>query len=558
MTTYPMFGCDQPLVQICLEAATYSPTGRLFGIAEYLSACAILLLVLSVSDYRYRLRLSLAGLGGQRGAFIGGSFIGLALMLVEFWFLKGWPVPAGMNDLALIQLVLGAGFLGIVLYCCWAVFVHPPVLKVGSARRWAHYIYGAIGVGDQSRLAVLAAELGASIKPMLDLAERRRPNSSETSPEVSAWLCIQLLGDPRMVKALVRSAPWTVAEIFSQLKGRNLQELPIDALTANIGSELVTAKESPLSWETVGYTGYFKRFQPVGTAVFGDSELVEQLSYPWGPLSLLGHSSWRLEPEQASNYAEALLIFTRDLVRTQRLESHAFNRAIDNLANAGMSISEVDGRAGSVHTDPAVGTFRAATKCASEIMKMMDKGKFKYRGNWRTDDRSVCAALADAIIDLIHHATYVRGPKDTAFLVHHSSLWGQLWSFHDGPIHRLIQKMVRRRLYLKIKEMDESANYMSARLLGYTLSVLGLSAERYFPKWVRPLKVVVMNWAKRNYLTLHRDYPLVAEAVLIGSITFDAETGELVKTYARGVESNAPEDRLKLDPPNPPATGSSA
>lgn len=45
MNPYPMLGCDQPLVQICLENSRYTASGRLFGIAEYLSACAILLLV---------------------------------------------------------------------------------------------------------------------------------------------------------------------------------------------------------------------------------------------------------------------------------------------------------------------------------------------------------------------------------------------------------------------------------------------------------------------------------------------------------------------------------
>ena len=553
-----MFGCEQPLVQICLEASNYTTSGRLFGIAEYLSACAILLLVLSVSDYRYRLRLSLAGFGGQRGLFVAGVAIGIALMLVEFWFLKGMPVPAGMNDLALIQLVLGVAFLSVVLYCCWAVFVQPPVFSARSAARWASVLYGSIGVGDQEKLAVLAAQLELSIKPIFDVAGRRTPQSTDKSPETTAWLCIQLMGDPRMVRALVRSAPWTVEEIFYQFKGRNLRNLPAENLATSIGTELITAKESPLRWEVTGYTGYFKDFQPIGTAVFGDSELVEELSYAWGPLAVVGHFTWHMDPEQLENYAEATLIFSRDLIRGRRWESRVLSHALDNLSKAGITIGDINGRDGSIYDDPAVRKFRTVIDLLSQLLQLMDKAEYKYRGYWREDNDTIPARVAGAIVELIEFSTSVKAPKDTAWFIHHNSLWGDIWSFHDGPIHRLVQRMVRREIYLKIKEMDRYANFQSARLLGYTLTIMGVSGDRYYKKQFHPLKAFAVGYAKQNYLTLRRDYPNVAKAVLIGSITFDEETGELVKTYAEGVSTKAPEERLKLNPPRPIVTNPAA
>ncbi|WEJ32671.1 hypothetical protein [Devosia sp. SD17-2] len=164
-------------------------------------------------------------------------------------------------------------------------------------------------------MAVLADQLRESIKPMFDTAGRRTQKSSDKSPEAISWLCIHLLGDPRMVRALVRSAPWTVEEIFNQFSDRDLNNIPVIDLASNIGTELIVATDSPLRWEITGYTGYFKHFQPIGTAVFSDSELVEKLSPFWGPLALVGKFSWRMDPDQLRNYAAAILIYSRDLVR---------------------------------------------------------------------------------------------------------------------------------------------------------------------------------------------------------------------------------------------------
>ena len=63
----------------------------------------------------------------------------------------------------------------------------------------------------------------------------------------------------------------------------------------------------------------------------------------------------------------------------------------------------------------------------------------------------------------------------------------------------------------------------------------------------RELKRVVICWARRNYLKIREQNVDVANTALIGTITFDAEKNQLVKTYDKGLDKVAPKDILQLD-----------
>jgi hypothetical protein len=68
------------------------------------------------------------------------------------------------------------------------------------------------------------------------------------------------------------------------------------------------------------------------------------------------------------------------------------------------------------------------------------------------------------------------------------------------------------------------------------------------------LKAAVLAWTRRNYLRLRQVNSEIADACLIGSITFDAENCRLVKTYAKGLRPDPDREYLELDPPAKAAT----
>jgi len=107
----------------------------------------------------------------------------------------------------------------------------------------------------------------------------------------------------------------------------------------------------------------------------------------------------------------------------------------------------------------------------------------------------------------------------------------------------------------EIMRMDDFANFQSARILGFCLNVLGLNlVDRHtgYQKEFYPLQAAALSWARANYGRLRRDNPKVAEACLQGSITYDADTHRLVKTYARDWGKEPDRDFLDLDTPSSP------
>jgi hypothetical protein len=63
------------------------------------------------------------------------------------------------------------------------------------------------------------------------------------------------------------------------------------------------------------------------------------------------------------------------------------------------------------------------------------------------------------------------------------------------------------------------------------------------------LKAAVLAWTKRNYLRLRAVNAEIADACLIGGITFDTEQSRLVKTYAKGLRPEPEREYLPLRPP---------
>lgn len=549
MATYAIFGCDEPLVQICLEPAVY-PSQTIFGISEFLSAVAILLLVISVSDFRYRFRLQLAPLGGQRGALIVTSVIAVLIAIAEFWFGRGWPVPSFANDLPAIQAVLGVIFMFNTLFFAWSVFVIPPRFSASNAHKFAGVVYYYIGAGDQARLDVIASELLRSIASILDIAARQTSSSGERSPEAAASDLVMLLGDRRFCRALVSSGAWTIEEIFAHLaEMRSVRGIPLSHLAANLGAELITSENSPLPWEgrNVGARGYFEQVQPVSKAVFGNSALVERISDPFGPLDLWADLRRDLTPHHYENYSFAAQIFAADYFtkdRSGRRSGYVLFRTIDLLERSTSDLYQLDGAEQSVRDTPQVQKLQVAVDYAKALMDLMNESDVKVRHP--SDKDSLHNVIAEMIVEIILNSTAIGSPQNTAWSVHYSMIWRPLWSFKDSPTHRAVLRCVMRKIYDEVTALVERPNYKGAKLLGYALSIFGLADKRYHRESAHPLKAACIAWSRRNFAKLMSEYPDVANAVLIGSISYDAGSNELVKTYAKGLSREAPQERLKL------------
>jgi hypothetical protein len=78
---------------------------------------------------------------------------------------------------------------------------------------------------------------------------------------------------------------------------------------------------------------------------------------------------------------------------------------------------------------------------------------------------------------------------------------------------------------------------------------MGLTLEQgnaAFGRDYRALKRVLIEWTKRNYLRVYDANLEVAEACLIGGISYDVARVSLVKTYAKGLGREPDREYLAL------------
>jgi hypothetical protein len=164
--------------------------------------------------------------------------------------------------------------------------------------------------------------------------------------------------------------------------------------------------------------------------------------------------------------------------------------------------------------------------------------------------------IAQLIFELIGHAVALKTKEFEGWSVQYSSIWSRLSNFDQSKTRKLVLFKVRRLLYEEIKGVETHPNFLNAKYLGYCLNVLGVKEGKRsdFRRDDYPLRKVSISIARKNYLALVQRMPKVAAAVLLGTISFDKDTKQLVKTYSEGLSLVAPTDTLDLIEPKTAAT----
>ncbi|NOX91762.1 MAG: hypothetical protein GXP18_04730, partial [Gammaproteobacteria bacterium] len=178
--------------------------------------------------------------------------------------------------------------------------------------------------------------------------------------------------------------------------------------------------------------------------------------------------------------------------------------------------------------------------------------RIRHREGNRLRDEDLYDRLAEVMFNIIHSAAYIEGPPDKAWSIHHNSVWGDFFGLsNDGRAWKIVQFKLRRLLYDEIGDLESRLNYKSARVLGICLNVMGLEMGRRSGngKDYAALKSAVLTLTEKHYLRQREMNIEVADACLIGSITFDAKKSRLVKTYAKGLQPEPAREYLPLQSP---------
>ncbi len=559
------------LIGKCLFGICFEPlqpgAPKLFGFSEFIAGLALMVLVWTIADVRYRFRVRTTPLPLQGLTFSIVAALGLLTLLTDLWRAEGWLVPEGRPFTpASWQACLAGLYLFTFLAWAWFAFIRPPRYGAGNAQRFAHTIYGYILRGVPLELAVVADELAGSAKALVLNAPEKSPEGigrigpeNEPRPPLSDVMAyandiLLLIADKRFCRVVVESSPIIALSLFQETREHEKFGINISTFAKNVVNQAIINRNSFLYQEAEGYeSGLIGYQKPLSRTMFGNWEMVESVGSMLDPDL---EAKWDWNAPEWEVYCRLFLIMFEDYVQ-RGFSRHSFvlYRAIGYIENAPSDLYKLNGS--SVEwRDDSYQRLRVVVDFFKDAVKILDrKGVANVRLRIREQRRHLYDTfydyLANSIFDVVFHASAVKSPQSECWTVQHNSLWSELFNFGhlDGPAGKIIKLKVRRLLYDEISQMSRFPNFKGANILGFCLNVMGL---RLPPgnndRDSRALQKSILAWTKSHYAWLREQNPRVAEACLVDGITYDAENHRLIKTYAQGLEREPQRVYLEVDP----------
>ena len=553
--------------------------GGIFGFAEFIQAFAILVLVYTLYDVKYRFRVQAAALPVKALTFWLVLLIGLASLLTDYWFTAKLPILSISPGRAFLQSVLAALFLLILFLWLWFAFLRPPVFSKWNAKHFFTAIRDYLVEGSQKDLSSVTQDLKFSarqiVKHASDVPLRRARNDPRPQPELlisetsryANGICM-ILGSKKIAQHLVVSSPVTAIMFFQEMSNQKRYNISMGEFASNVVTEALLNKDSIIFQESNRFgRGYLEATQPFIRAVFGDYRLVEGLSFAQGTSSLdlnldygLGE---KLSARQLEAYCRGLLFTIKSALKQKDWSEHSYviTRAFHFLSNSVGDLDKLNDDA--TKDSDCLGRLHAITEFLNETIEVLDKfglqkTVLRKRQTRNAFDIDLYDQLASLCFELIVSASYVTRHDFTNWNVQHNATWIRIKSYVPSATRKIILRKLRRLLYEEIVGSGR-LNYKSARVLGFCLNVLGLNSRRISKSDDddRALRIAVQSYARKHFIEQFNLNPEVASNALVGRITFDQKKKRLVKTYEKGLRRTAPKSFLSLDPPCIPSAGKS-
>lgn len=555
---------------LCFVPPNENNVPHIFGFAEFISALALLIITYTLVDVRYRFRIAIAPSPLYKLTFSIIGVIGVETLLTEVWLAQGWWLPkAAFLTGAIWQGYFGLLFLVTFMTWVWYAYIRPPIYDRRNYKQYAQELYGVIVKGADSELAVIADEIIRSAKSLVAFApsKPRRfapPDDSSESKadqlsEVEGYAhdVLMLIANRKLCRHIIASAPSTAIVFFQEAAEAKKYHLPMSTFAKNISAEAIANLDSILYHETDEFSsGLLGHIKPFSQAIYGNYALVEGLSERIGsPLDVDHEEYWGWTAPQWKAYCRAVSITLGDYLSETGGYRHAYsiNRALGTIEDSFRDTYKLNEITDSYYSTDVFRRLEVAVDFIKDAVEIIDKQKqLPYLGALRRrkgdNQKDIYDLLANLMFKIVLAAASVNGPPDKAWGIHHNAVWGKFFTLTTEPhAWKILQFKLRRLLYDEIAEMDELPNFMNAKVLGYCLNVLGLQIHPgNYGREYRALAKVVQAWAHRGYLKLRQTMPRVADAVLIGSITYDEQNHRLVKTYLLGLRDEPSRDYLPL------------
>lgn len=558
--------------EACLWVFCFSKSGgdvgsKIFGFSEFITALALLVVLYTITDIRFRFRISVASsklYGVTYGLIL---LIGSGTLLTDVWVASGWWVPVTVGlDRPVWEATLAALFLGTFATWMYYAFIRPPIFSKRTASRYAYALFHIILKGDSAELAAIAIELRRSARSLIKLSSlaRRRPaedkgdSAAITIPGAPEYAhdVLMLIGNRKFCREIVRASPATAIEFFDAMDEEKLYDVPIGQFAQGISAAAIENKESILYQEGDRFSSdLIGSLKPWSQAIYGRYEIIRALGDKWtSPLDLDYDERTSWDPEQWGAYSRIVLASLEGYLRGEKYDRdpRVIYLAFSKMEAAVRELYKLNDSDGDATESAIYRKLPAVVNFIKEVVELLDKYKFTSDFPRKPVEKGrkydLYDYLADLMFEVIFSSSAIKGPPSLTWWVYYNGVWDEFFGLETSDSWGIVRYKLRRLLYDEVKDMEKMPNYKGARILGYLLNVLGVKTWRlgHTFREARPLNVVIVRWTRAHYMKIHSDLPEVAKAVLIGSIAFDEKNRRLVKTYAQGLNKKAPEDHLDL------------
>lgn len=560
-------GCDIVLFGVCLTKARDSGAS-IFDFPDFLTALALLALAFNASDQSYRFKIEIAPIPLRRIAFVASILVGLATLLTDLWFAQGWySLPWGWSKAA-IQAALGGIFLAVILLWLWYAFLARTNFTRWNYKRFHDAIYWRLVRGSDAELATIAEHIPQAAEALIwrtapTFEGNRRAEGPPPRPGIAEYAhdTLWLLGARKFCRVVMATAPHSAIALMHEASRQRKYHVPLGMFAQNITVEAILNPDSQIYHEdSNSLTSVFSQLQPFSGTVYGDYSLVDGIGGFESAFDVDWQAFQQFTAAQWQAYCRLVLITTNAFVASKPLHtsSSLLARAMKHIESASGDIYQLDGVESSTYRSEPLAKLSASVDFAREAMTTFDKAK-DFSGIRRRASRSVPygqLSVLDRLTDLLYRivldASAIKGPPDLVWVVYYNSIWSTIFRHgREGDASRRVLFKLRRRLFDEIKQMEKFPNFEGARILGFCLNIVAFDYNydtRMDRSWLA-LGKAVTAWTRRNYLRLRAENLRVAEACMIGRVTFDAESNRIVKTYAQGLRAEVPSVSLSLDTP---------
>lgn len=560
--------CFRRLLGVCFVIPPESE-GGIFGFAEFVQAFALLVLIFTVSGTRYQFRVETAPIPLWSLTYWSSAVIGAFALLSDLWFAQRYPLPWFLSSQAYWQFVLGLLFLSLALIWLWYAYIRPPQFGRRNAYRFTGAVYHYVMQGDGSDISIVADELGRAAHSIIEMASaafdprhlRHRAEVGEPKAEDYACDLLLIFGNRRFCRHVASSAPNTAIALFRAVAEKKQYNIPLSQFSSALTTEAIVNKDSMLYHEDAGYySGYFGYARPFTNTIFGDFDFVEALATNGtSPLDVDLDVHWKFDGKQLEAYTRAVLTtFKAALAKgNYHRRSYALNRAFGIIEHGCADLYKLNDQLSPQEKSDIHDRLHAVVRFLNDAIIALEKSGTKNPKLRRREEphqwqyKDYHDKIAHLIFEIIGHASSLKTKEFEGWTVQYSAVWSALFNFDNSKTRKIVLFKVRRLLYEEIKGVETRPNFKNAAYLGFCLNVLGLKVGKKndFRRDEYPLRRVVISFARKNYLALVERQPKVADAVLIGSISFDKERKQLVKTYQAGLALVAPTVTLDLTEP---------